>query len=132
MSPRLLHETPQIRICYDEPAGWLHAEWIGNQDYESVRSGATRMLECLTEQKCRKVLNDNTRVSSMWADAAEWGGKEWFPAMRAAGCEYFAWVYSPNVYSRLSTDLTLQHTAAGIVILTFDDLAMAQLWLQQV
>ncbi|MCB2376367.1 hypothetical protein LGH70_02155 [Hymenobacter sp. BT635] len=132
MGQRLLYETPKISIRYDEASQWLHVEWVGDQDYDSVRSGATKMLEYLEAEQCSKVLNDNTLVTSMWADAAEWGGKEWFPAMRAAGCAYFAWVYSPNVYSRLSTDLTLQYTAAGIVILTFDDITTAQLWLQQV
>jgi hypothetical protein len=131
MGQRILYETPQISIRYDYVSQWLHAEWIGDQDYDSVRSGATKMLEYVVQERCSKVLNDNTLVTSMWADAAEWGGKEWFPAMRAAGCEYFAWVYSPNVYSRLSTDLTLQYTAAGIVVLTFDDMEMARLWLQQ-
>ncbi|TGE27297.1 hypothetical protein [Hymenobacter metallicola] len=131
MGQQVLYETPQISIRYDDYAEWLHVEWIGDQDYESVVSGATKMLEYLEQQGCRKVLNDNTLVTSMWADAAEWGGKEWFPAMRAAGCEYFAWVYSSNVYSRLSTDLTIQYTAAGIVILTFDDINIARLWLQQ-
>ncbi|UOQ53510.1 hypothetical protein [Hymenobacter cellulosivorans] len=131
MGQRLLYETSQIIIRYDYFAEWLDVEWIGDQDYESVVSGATKMLECVRQERCRKVLNDNTLVTSMWADAAEWGGKEWFPAMREAGCEFFAWVYSPNVYSRLSTDLTLQYTSAGIVVLTFDDITIAQTWLQQ-
>ncbi|TGE17821.1 hypothetical protein [Hymenobacter elongatus] len=132
MGQHLLYESPKISIRYDYSNEWLDVEWIGDQDYESVRSGATKMLEYLGQEQCRRVLNDNTLVTSMWADAAEWGGKEWFPAMRDAGCEYFAWVYSPNVYSRLSTDLTLQYTAAGIVILTFDDISSARVWLQQV
>ena len=67
----------------------------------------------------------------MWSEAAEWGGRVWFPVMEAAGLEYFAWVYSPNVYSRLSTDLTLQFAPAGSVVATFDDRATAQAWLAQ-
>ena len=62
---------------------------------------------------------------------AEWGGTEWFPAMTAAGLQYFAWVYSPNLYSRLSTDLTLQFTTGNAVVATFDDLTTAQAWLTQ-
>lgn len=67
----------------------------------------------------------------MWSEAAEWGGKEWFPAMAAGGLQYFAWVYSTNLYSRLSTDLTLQFTAGNPVVATFDDIATTQAWLAQ-
>ncbi|WP_229755103.1 hypothetical protein [Hymenobacter cavernae] len=81
-------------------------------------------------ERCHKVLNDNSLVTSMWSDAAEWGGRTWFPAMMEAGLEYFAWVYSPNIFSRLSTDLTIQHTTRPVV-LTFDNIDTAKAWLKQ-
>ncbi|UYZ62696.1 hypothetical protein [Hymenobacter weizhouensis] len=130
MSQRLLHQLPHISIYYDYLNDWLYVDWTGDQDLESVQGGCLLMLECLRQERCRKVLNDNTRVTSMWSDAAEWGGRVWFPAMTEAGLEYFAWVYSPNIYSRLSTDLTLQHTTRPLIF-TFDDLATAQAWLRQ-
>ena len=90
------------------------------------------MLRLLAQQRTHKVLNDNSQVTSMWSDAAEWGGRIWFPQMVAAGLDFFAWVYSPNLYSRLSTDLTLQYTP-GVrpVVATFDDLETAKAWLSQ-
>lgn len=130
MALRLLHEDSTIAIYFDYQESWLYVDWIGDQDGDSVKAGALRMLELLRQEQCRKVLNDNRRVTSMWADAAVWGGTEWFPAMTEAGLEYFAWVYSPNVYSRLSTDLTLQHTTRPVV-LTFDSMDTATAWLRQ-
>ncbi len=130
MALRTLFQTSYITISFDYLHDWIYADWTGDQTLESVQDGALQMLECLRDERCHKVLNDNTRVTSMWADAAEWGGKEWFPAMTAAGLQYFAWVYSPNVYSRLSTDLTLQHTTRPVV-LAFDNLDMAAAWLRQ-
>ena len=82
-------------------------------------------------QRCHKVLNDNSRVTSMWSEAAEWGGRVWFPAMTAVGLQYLAWVYSPNLYSRLSTDLTLQFTVGNPVVATFDGIDTAKAWLMQ-
>ena len=131
MSLQILLEEPHITISYDHLNGWLHADWHGDQDLASVQSGALEMLRLLRLQRCHKVLNDNTRVTSMWSDAAEWGGREWFPAMTAAGLEYFAWIYSPNLYSRLSTDLTLQFTAGHPVVATFDEISTARAWLGQ-
>ncbi|AYA37559.1 hypothetical protein D3Y59_11170 [Hymenobacter oligotrophus] len=129
MALRTLYEDATISIYYDFGNDWLYVDWGPDQDLTSVQAGALQMLECLKQERCRKVLNDNRQVQTIWADAAEWGGKVWFPAMAAAGLEYFAWVYSPNVYSRLSTDLTLQHTTKPIVM-TFDNLDTASSWLR--
>ncbi|OGX87455.1 hypothetical protein BEN47_10450 [Hymenobacter lapidarius] len=126
-----LLETPYVTISYDHQNEWLFADWRGNQDMKSVQHGAMELLRLLPLHRCRKVLNDNTLVTSMWSEAAEWAGTECFPAMAAIGLEYFAWVYSPNLYSRLSTDLTLQFTAASPVVATFDDIETAKAWLSQ-
>jgi hypothetical protein len=131
MSLQTLLETTHLTIKYDHLNEWLHADWHGDQDLKSVQDGALEMLRLLQLQRCHKVLNDNTRVTSMWSEAAEWGGTEWFPAMTAAGLQYFAWIYSTNVYSRLSTDLTLQFTVGNPVVATFDDIETARAWLKQ-
>ncbi|MDQ2771317.1 MAG: hypothetical protein M3Y54_12545 [Bacteroidota bacterium] len=132
MSLQTLLEDSTITIAYDHLNEWLYADWHGDQNLASVQNGAGEILRLLVQQRCEKVLNDNTHVTSMWSEAAEWGGKEWFPAITAAGLRYFAWVYSPNVYSRLSTDLTLQFTTGNAVIATFDDIETAKAWLAQV
>jgi hypothetical protein len=131
MSLQTLLEAPHITISYDHLDEWLLADWHGDQDLASVQHGALEMLRLMTQQRSYKVLNDNTRVTSMWSEAAEWGGQVWFPAMTAAGLKYFAWVYSPNLYSRLSTDLTLQFTGTNPVVSTFDDLETAKAWLRR-
>ena len=131
MALQILFEEPTITIAYDHLNDWLYADWHGEQDLASVQHGALEMLRLMRQQRCHKVLNDNTRVTSMWSEAAEWSGKEFFPELTAAGLQYFAWVYSPNLYSRLSTDLTLQFTVGSPVIATFDDMATAKAWLAQ-
>ena len=131
MALQTLLDEPHLVIAYDDEHEWLYAAWRGKQDLTSVQHGALEMLRLMQLQRCHKVLNDNTRVTSMWSEAAEWGGTEWFPAMTASGLKYFAWVYSPNLYSRLSIDLTLQFTAGNPVVATFDDVAAASAWLRQ-
>ena len=132
MSLQLLLHEPHIAISYDHLNDWLCADWQGEQNLRSVQQGGHDMLRLLSQQRCHKVLNDNRNVTGMWSEAAEWAGKDWFPAMVAAGLRYFAWVYSPNVYSRLSTDLTLQFTRGNVVVATFDDVTTARAWLAQV
>ncbi len=128
---QLLLDTPSIAISFDSIEKWLYAEWKGPQDVRSVQWGALEMLRLLEQEQCAKVLNDNRLVTTIWADAAEWGGKVWFPQMTDAGLRYFAWVYSPNAYSRLSTDLTLAHTTGELPhVATFDNLEAAADWLR--
>lgn len=127
---RPLLQSPTIEISFDHQNDWLYAEWIGDQNLETVQQGCLQMLDYMKAERSHKVLNDNRLVTSMWSDAAEWGGHVWFPSMTDAGLEYFAWVYSPNVFSRLSTDLTLQHTTRPVV-LPFDSMDTAQAWLKQ-
>ena len=131
MSLQTLFEAPHITISFDHLNEWLLVDWHGNQDLASVQQGGQEMLRLLPLQRCHKVLNDNTRVTSIWSDAAEWAGKDWFPAMMAFGLQYFTWVYSPNLYSHLSTDLTLQFTISNPVVATFDDIDTAKAWLAQ-
>jgi hypothetical protein len=131
MSLQILLNEPHLILAYDYVQAWIFADWRGNQNLTTVQQGCQNILRVLREQRCYKVLNDNTLVTSMWSEAAEWGGTEWFPAMSEAGLQYFAWVYSPNVYSRLSTDLTLQYNAGNATVATFDDLNTAKAWLQQ-
>ena len=126
-----LFEAPHITISYDHLNEWLLADWHGNQDLASVQQGCQEMLRFLPLQHCHKVLNDNSCVTSMWSEAAEWAGKDWFPTMTTVGLQYFAWVYSPNLYSRLSTDLTLQFTVGNPIVATFDDIDTAKAWLTQ-
>ena len=131
MALQTLLETPHITISYDHLEEWLLSDWHGDQNLASVQHGGHEIHRLMQLQRCHKVLNDNTRVTSMWSEAAEWAGKVWFPSMAGAGLQYFAWVYSPNLYSRLSTDLTLQFAGAHPVVSTFDDLDTAKAWLRQ-
>lgn len=134
MLPMLLQtllDESHITIAYDHRNEWLYADWRGDQNLTTVQHGCLEMLRLLREYKCDKVLNDNTKVTNMWSEAAEWGGKEFFPAIAEAGLQYFAWVYSTNLYSRLSTDLTLQFTTGKSVVGTFDDIDAAKAWLTQ-
>lgn len=122
--------TSHITISYNILDDVLYADWTGNQTEESVMDGCEKMLAYLKKYRCSKVLNDNTHVTSIWVDASEWVGVDWFPRMHAAGCKLFAWVYSPNVYSRLSTDKVLQYDLKSVIATTFQSKQNAEAWLK--
>ena len=131
MALHTLHDTSTLTISYDYDNNWLYLDWHGALDDESVMAGALKLLELLKQQNCSKVLNDNTRITGLWADAARWGSDVFFPMLYDAGCRYFSWVYSAERYSELSAQLAVQHTTAGITIMTFHSLGTASEWLQR-
>ena len=130
MTVPLLLETAHLTVADNPAAGWLHADWRGPQNMATVQHGGGELRRLLAAQGHHKVLNDNTRVTTMWSEAAEWAGRDWFPAMEAAGLRYFAWVYPADVFASLSIDLTLQFASGGVNIATFGSLAQAETWLR--
>ena len=130
MAQRILYDVPTLTISYDYADEWLYLDWHGNLDDDSVMAGALKVLELLQQERCAKVLNDNTRITGLWADTAKWGSDVFFPMLHDAGCRYFSWVYSPERYSQLSAELAVQQTTAGIIIMTFRDLDTAAAWLR--
>ena len=128
IAPPLL-ESPYLTIADAAPAPWLYADWHGPQNMASVQQGGADLLRLLKAGGHVKALNDNTRVTTMWSEAAEWAGRVWFPAVEAAGLRHLAWVYPPDVFASLSVDLTLQFATGGVIIATFGTLLEAQEWL---
>lgn len=130
MANRTLYDTSTLTISYDYADDWLYLDWHGKLDDETVMAGALKLLELLQQERCTKVLNDNTRITGLWADAAKWGSDVFFPQLHAAGCRYFSWVHSPERYSQLSAELAVEQTTAGIIFMSFRDLATAAEWLR--
>lgn len=126
----LLFRNNFIAIELDPQDGWMYVNWRGYVSHHDVIAGCEQILLLLKQNQCTQILNDNTLVEGMWSAAAKWGGEVWFPALREAGLRQFAWVYSPSVLSRLSTDKTIKNTDTPTYIRTFDDIELAKDWLR--
>jgi hypothetical protein len=129
MAQELLFEETFIRIYYDSEEDWIYADWQGFQRPDSVREGCEQILLALKKRQTTRVIYDNTHVIGIWSAASEWIARDWFPRMRQAGLEWFAWVYSTSVLSQLSTDKTLSRTLEGF-IRTFYEVEAARHWLR--
>ncbi|ALI99478.1 hypothetical protein [Rufibacter tibetensis] len=129
MSDQLIFQDTYISIAYHAEEQYVLADWIGFQTKQSVLDGCERIMETMQHFECSKVLNDNTNVEGIWSSAAEWVGSEWFPRMRLAGMKKFAWVYSPSMFSRLSTDKSLRFTYDTTGIEVFESMNEAKEWL---
>ncbi|WP_034256589.1 hypothetical protein [Adhaeribacter aquaticus] len=131
MALEVLVRKPFIEISYDTEGKWIYANWLGFNTVRTVKEGCEDILQALKQYSSDRVLNDNTHVQGIWSGASEWVAVDWFPRMRDAGMKWFGWVYSPSVFSQLSTDKTLNHTNEGFVK-TFYDYEHAAQWLRSV
>ncbi len=128
METQSLFKASNVEIFYNPEEKFIYANWKGYQPIEAVKAGCEKLLEAMKAKSCSKVLNDNTLVQGTWHGAAEWAAADWFPRMNKAGLKYFAWVYSPSVFSQLSTDKTIS-SAKNESIKTFGSFKDAQQWL---
>lgn len=128
MKTEILFSAKNLEISYHPEGAYLYANWKGIQTIDAVKAGCEKLLEILKAKRCKCVLNDNTLVSGTFHGAAEWAAEDWFPRMNKAGLKYFAWVYSPSVFSQLSMDKTIS-SAKNETIKTFGNPQDAQKWL---
>lgn len=132
MSDTILFQDTYLTLTFNEEICCIYADWVGYQTKQSIQEGCERILEEMVQKRCGKVMNDNTRVEGIWSSAAEWVGVDWFPRLRQVGMKYFAWIYSPSAFSRLSADKSLRFTYDTTGIVVFDSFAEADNWLRSV
>ena len=126
----LLFRESFIVIEYNAADNWLYVNWRGYVDHETIKAGCEKLFQLMKETNCYKILNDNSNVEGIWSGASAWVGQQWFPSMREAGLECFAWVYSSSTLSRLSMDKCIRNTEEKSFIKTFESLGEAEDWLR--
>ncbi|MGY2131177.1 hypothetical protein ACW9KT_03040 [Hymenobacter sp. HD11105] len=125
-----LLDEPHLTISYDSRNQWLYADWAGVQDLQTLQRGSEQILLHLQAEHCSKILNDNTRVTSISAQARGWVEQGFLQQLAGVGLEYMAWVYAPDFNSRFSTDLTFLRITRPVVV-GFNDLVAAYAWLEK-
>jgi len=120
-----------IEIKYLPQQQLLDVNWLGYQNFDSVKKGCLIILDLLKKNNCSKVLNDNTHVMGNWSEAVDWGGEFWFPAMQEAGLKHFAWIYSPSTFSRMSAHKSIDITMGKVTAQFFTDIDEARTWLEK-
>jgi hypothetical protein len=131
MALRVLRELPYLSIYHDYVNDWIYADWHGGLSPETAREGGEAVLALIAAVGCRKLLNDNSRVTDMWVETHEWRAMNVFPRLHEAGLQFVAWVYSANLYSRLSVDRSLDQLSQPLT-LAFEEVTVAIGWLRTV
>jgi PAS domain S-box-containing protein len=124
------YQDNAITLHYNAEHNRIDADWTGFQNLESIQHGCSLILDMLKKNTVDKVLNSNIHVQGNWSEAADWSNTEWFPAMENAGLRYFAWIYSPSVFSQLSARKSVDNLGGNIAIEFFTDVESAKEWIE--
>lgn len=122
------YDSPSLSIAYDPAHEWLYVEWKGVHSAASAKTGGELILRYLQDRPCRKMLNDNSQVTSDWEAGARWVGSQYYKHLAEQGIQFVAWVCPPHWSARKSMDTAMQFVTRPMVIL-FDDIASAYTWL---
>ncbi|OWW19692.1 STAS/SEC14 domain-containing protein [Noviherbaspirillum denitrificans] len=102
-----LYSDTSLDLFLDPDSRILHACWKGYQSMNTGTQGCAHIMDMMVAHGAYRILNDNTDVRGLWMGAAEWAAREWFPRLKEAGMERFAWIYSPAKFSQISADTAM-------------------------
>ena len=121
-----LFKAKNVEISYDPVNKYMYCNWIGFQNKQSIMDTGAIILDLFKKKHISKILNDNTRVTGPWQEAAEWTSTVWFPEMIKAGLRHFAWIFSENIFAELSAKKAMP---ANDIVKSFKGLEEARYWL---
>lgn len=122
----VVHSAKNIEISYSKEENFLYCNWLGFQNKQSIMESGEKILEIVKSRNINRILNDNTKVTGPWQEAAEWTSTVWFPQMIEAGLEKFAWIFSSNIFAELSAKKAMPESNT---IKSFNNIHDAKQWL---
>lgn len=127
-----LFQSDYLNLYLNQADQWIYADWKGYQTTETIMQGSEQMLHFIQETGVHKLINDNTHLTGMKANAVEWLALNLAPRLQEAGLQYLSWIYKTNSYSEASADLVLSISSTDIIVIVFDHVAMAEKWLRSI
>ena len=127
-----LFQTDYLSLYLNHADQWIYADWTGYQTTATIMEGSEQMLQSILETGVHKLINDNTHLTGMKANAVEWLALNLAPRLQEAGLQYLSWIYKTKSFSEASADLVLSLSKTDIIVIVFDHAAMAEKWLRSV
>ncbi|WP_339608520.1 hypothetical protein, partial [uncultured Roseivirga sp.] len=113
----------------DQENGWIYINWIGDIELEDVKRGTQAYLDLLAISGCRKLLNDNSLLTSNFLEINEWIEANVVPVAVQSGLRYMAHILSPKFIARFSAiDLGLR--MKPVEFHAFKEIGKAEKWLK--
>lgn len=132
INQKLLFQEDFVTIYHNVPEGWIYADWTGFQTNHTIKTGAELLLQAIEETQVYKLINDNTHMTGIRANAIEWLAMDLAPRLQNAGLQYVGWIYKTNSFTEASADNVLGLSQTDIIVIVFDNVSTAEKWLRSV
>jgi PAS domain S-box-containing protein len=127
-----IYQNANVDITYNKTDNYIIVDWSGFHDVYTIKDAGSRILTTVIETQCFSILNNNLDLLGSWDDAINWVANDWFPLMRKAGLQHFAWILSLSTFSKLSAKHTISKIDADIAIKQFRNKRAALDWLLKI
>lgn len=127
----LLYEHKHGKIFDDKENKRLFTRWRGYQNTDSIQSMGLEMVELLKEKGYDQVLNCNGHVKGFFNQMDNWIMDTWVPLMIQAGLKNFAWILSPDEFSRSSAAQMVDKDEEHLLF-KFNTLKEGEEWLNHI
>ena len=128
----LLYKKDYLAIYHNSKDAWIYADWMGHQTNHTIKEGSEKILELVQGKRIHKLINDNTHLTGIRANAIEWLALDLAPRLQKAGLQYIGWIYKTNSLGEVSADHVLSLSQTDIIVIVFDNVLTAEKWLRSV
>ena len=132
VSYKELFKEDYLTLYLNKTDNWIYADWTGFQTTATIKAGSEHLLLAILDSGVHKLINDNTHLTGIKANAVEWLALNLAPRMQLAGLQYMSWIYKTNSFTEASADLVLSTSQTDIIVIVFDHVTMAEKWLRSV
>lgn len=126
---QLIHPGGEVFVTISFCQNYIEARWSGHVTADNVITAAEVYLSLLHKTPVSRLLNNKSDATGDWTEANDWLEFEWLPKAIKAGLHAIAYVYSNNMFSRLSSHDLIQRMTPSIWVKDFNDPALAEAWL---
>jgi hypothetical protein len=111
----------------------VHHEFHQPISGEQFRQVLLKGLEIFKQYGAQKWLSDNRKNAALPKEDSEWGQREWFPQVFAAGWKFWGIVLPDKVFGRMNMQQFIEnYSKQGLTIEVFGDADEAMKWLESV
>lgn len=119
---------------YDKAGNFITATFKGFIKLEDFKEICNESLRLMAQNRCHKILTDNSKLLKMPKENEEWVQAEWFPKAIQLGLQKLAFVISEGGYGAQSTkeaNKAVEAQMLPIDLRYFDTVAEAKNWLME-
>lgn len=133
MSKSIISDTQYATLWYYPEKKIVHHEFHKPISGEEFRQVLLKGLEIFKEHGAQKWLSDDRMNARLPEPDSDWGQREWFPKVFAAGWKFWAIVLPDKVLGRMNMQTFINnYSKQGLTIEVFGSPEDAMKWLESV